>query len=43
MIDKEKNELEKEVEKPFVNPIDPKKVAKKPGLLPYAHTAGGAG
>ncbi len=26
----------------FVNPIDPKKVAENPGLLPYAHTAGGA-
>ncbi|MEO6038221.1 MAG: DUF2452 domain-containing protein, partial [Saprospiraceae bacterium] len=26
----------------FVNPIDPDKVAKNPGLLPYAHTAGGA-
>lgn len=26
----------------FVNPIDPDKVAEHPGLLPYAHTAGGA-
>lgn len=26
----------------FVNPIDPKKVAQNPGLLPYAHTAGSA-
>ena len=26
----------------FVNPIDPDKVAETPGLLPYAHTAGGA-
>ena len=26
----------------FVNPIDIKKVAENPGLLPYAHTAGGA-
>ncbi len=26
----------------FVNPIDPEKVAENPGLLPYAHTAGGA-
>ncbi len=26
----------------FINPIDPKKVAQNPGLLPYAHTAGGA-
>jgi hypothetical protein len=27
---------------PFINPIDAKKVAQNPGLLPYAHTAGGA-
>ena len=26
----------------FRNPIDPKKVAENPGLLPYAHTAGSA-
>ncbi len=26
----------------FVNPIDKDKVAETPGLLPYAHTAGGA-
>lgn len=26
----------------FVNPIDKTKVAENPGLLPYAHTAGGA-
>ena len=26
----------------LVNPIDAKKVAVNPGLLPYAHTAGGA-
>lgn len=26
----------------FVNPIDKDKVAENPGLLPYAHTAGGA-
>ena len=26
----------------FVNPIDRDKVAENPGLLPYAHTAGGA-
>jgi hypothetical protein len=25
----------------FVNPIDPKKVAENPHLLPYAHTVGG--
>ena len=29
-------------EQAFVNPIDPDKVAENPGLLPYAHTAGGA-
>ena len=29
-------------EDPFLNPINPDKVAKNPGLLPYAHTAGGA-
>jgi hypothetical protein len=26
----------------FLNPINPDKVAENPGLLPYAHTAGGA-
>lgn len=26
----------------FLNPIDKNKVAEKPGLLPYAHTVGGA-
>jgi Protein of unknown function (DUF2452) len=26
----------------FINPIDEKKVAKNPGLMEYAHTAGGA-
>jgi hypothetical protein len=30
------------VEDPFLNPINPDKVAENPGLLPYAHTAGGA-
>jgi Protein of unknown function (DUF2452) len=29
-------------EVPFINPIDVTKVAENPGLLPYAHTAGGA-
>lgn len=29
-------------EEAFVNPIDKDKVAETPGLLPYAHTAGGA-
>jgi hypothetical protein len=26
----------------FINPINKDKVAENPGLLPYAHTAGGA-
>jgi Protein of unknown function (DUF2452) len=26
----------------FINPIDKSKIAENPGLLPYAHTAGGA-
>ncbi|MES2733647.1 MAG: DUF2452 domain-containing protein [Bacteroidota bacterium] len=30
------------VEKLIINPIDPDKVAQNPGLLPYAHTNGGA-
>jgi hypothetical protein len=29
-------------EDPFLNPINPDKVAENPGLLPYAHTAGGS-
>ena len=29
-------------EQAFVNPIDKDKIAENPGLLPYAHTAGGA-
>ena len=29
-------------EQAFVNPIDKDKVAETPGLLPYAHTTGGA-
>lgn len=32
----------KEAKKAFVNPIDIDKVAENPGLLPYAHTVGGA-
>lgn len=32
----------KTAEQAFVNPIDKDKVAETPGLLPYAHTAGGA-
>ena len=31
-----------EPEQVFINPIDKTKVAENPGLLPYAHTAGGA-
>jgi hypothetical protein len=31
-----------EQEDVFINPIDKTKVAENPGLLPYAHTAGGA-
>lgn len=34
--------MAEETEKAFVNPIDKDKVAETPGLLPYAHTAGGA-
>ena len=30
------------IQQAFVNPIDKDKVAENPGLLPYAHTAGGA-
>lgn len=33
---------EKNTDNAFVNPIDKDKVAETPGLLPYAHTAGGA-
>jgi hypothetical protein len=33
---------ESEKQTAFVNPIDKDKVAETPGLLPYAHTAGGA-
>lgn len=32
----------KQTEVPFVNPIDPDKIALNPHLLPYAHTVGGA-
>jgi hypothetical protein len=32
----------KPADQAFVNPIDKDKVAETPGLLPYAHTAGGA-
>jgi hypothetical protein len=37
-----KAKKKKEKEPAFVNPIDKDKVAENPGLLPYAHTAGGA-
>lgn len=36
------SEKKREEEQAFVNPIDKDKVAENPGLLPYAHTAGGA-
>lgn len=39
MAKKQKPNTEQEA---FVNPIDKDKVADSPGLLPYAHTAGGA-
>jgi len=29
-----------EQNEPFINPIDPEKIAENPGLLPYAHHAG---
>lgn len=32
----------KQTEAPFVNPIDPDKIALNPHLLPYAHTVGSA-
>lgn len=32
----------KEQQKEFVNPIDEKKIAENPGLLPYAHSVGSA-
>jgi Protein of unknown function (DUF2452) len=34
--------MAKKKESNFVNPIDKDKIAENPGLLPYAHTAGGA-
>jgi Protein of unknown function (DUF2452) len=41
-----KKKKDKEAEFPkesvFINPIDKTKIAENPGLLPYAHTAGGA-
>jgi len=39
MPNKKESNLE---EQAFVNPIDKDKVTETPGLLPYAHTAGGA-
>ena len=36
------NKKKTETDDAFVNPIDKDKVAENPGLLPYAHTAGGA-
>lgn len=37
-----KKQKTKNEEQAFVNPIDKDKVAENPGLLPYAHSAGGA-
>ena len=37
-----KKETPEKEEQAFVNPIDKDKVAENPGLLPYAHSAGGA-
>jgi Protein of unknown function (DUF2452) len=41
---KKKKTKEEELPKEsvFINPIDKTKIAENPGLLPYAHTAGGA-
>ena len=36
------SEKKQEEVQAFVNPIDKDKVAENPGLLPYAHSAGGA-
>ncbi|TAE72204.1 MAG: DUF2452 domain-containing protein [Bacteroidetes bacterium] len=41
-MENQKNNEEKEIELEFINPIDVRKTAENPGLLPYAHTAGGA-
>jgi hypothetical protein len=42
MTKKENYVEQKSENQEFINPIDPKKIAENPGLLPYAHTAGGA-
>ena len=42
MTENKNTEEKSTIEDIFINPIDPKKVAENPGLLPYAHTAGGA-
>ena len=39
---KSKKKKEEPAQEVFINPIDKKKVAENPGLLPYAHTAGSA-
>ena len=39
---KSTKETDKPAESTFINPIDKTKIAENPGLLPYAHTAGGA-
>jgi hypothetical protein len=42
MTESKTTEEKPTTEEIFVNPIDPRKIAENPGLLPYAHTAGGA-
>jgi Protein of unknown function (DUF2452) len=37
-----KKSKQNEPKEEFINPIDKAKIAENPGLLPYAHTAGGA-
>ena len=41
-MQEKENTTQSSANQDFVNPIDIKKVAENPGLLPYAHTAGGA-
>ena len=38
----ETNNNQDQPKEEFINPIDKTKIAENPGLLPYAHTAGGA-
>lgn len=34
--------MQEDTKEEFINPIDERKIAKDPSLLPYAHTVGGA-